>query len=169
MIGTRKAPHSARSWWADVSHGTLSLATDGSFSYSPAPDYYGSDSFTYLANNSAKESNIATVRIQVLPVNDGPPTANDQDVSTNRNTPLNITLTASDDGGWALTFEVLTQPASGSLSGAAPNLVYTPNPGFIGSDSFTFKANDGEFDSNIATVRIEVLPYFPVFLPLIFK
>lgn len=153
----------------DVRNGTLSLAADGSFTYTPALDFFGTDSFSYLANDGEFDSNIATVWIQVLPVNDGLPVAHDQDVSTNENTPLNITLTVSDDGGFGLTFEVLTQPASGILSGAAPNLVYTPNPGFIGSDSFTFKANDGEFDSNIATVRIEVLPYFPVFLPLIFK
>jgi len=107
--------------------------------------------------------------IQVLPVNDGPPVAHDQDVFTNENTLLNITLTASDDGGFGLTFEVLTQPASGILSGAAPNLVYNPASDFTGSDSFTFKANDGEFDSNTATVRIEVLPFFRIYLPLILK
>lgn len=153
----------------DVRNGTLSLAADGSFTYTPALDFFGTDSFSYLANDGELDSNIATVWIQVLPVNDGLPVAHDQDVSTNENTPLNITLTVSDDGGFGLTFEVLTQPASGILSGAAPNLVYTPASDFTGSDSFTFKANDGEFDSNTATVRIEVLPFFRIYLPLILK
>jgi len=153
----------------DVRNGTLSLAADGSFTYTPALDFFGTDSFSYLANDGELDSNIATVWIQVLPVNDGPPVAHDQDVFTNENTLLNITLTASDDGGFGLTFEVLTQPASGILSGAAPNLVYNPASDFTGSDSFTFKANDGEFDSNTATVRIEVLPFFRIYLPLILK
>ena len=47
-------------------------------------------------------------------------------------------------------------PSHGTLSGIAPNLVYTPDAGYYGSDSFTFKANDGLADSNIATVKIAI-------------
>lgn len=50
----------------------------------------------------------------------------------------------------------MTGPAYGTLSGAAPSLSYTPDAGFYGADSFTFKANDGAADSNIATVSITV-------------
>ncbi|MDD5595899.1 MAG: PKD domain-containing protein, partial [Candidatus Omnitrophica bacterium] len=53
-------------------------------------------------------------------------------------------------------YTVLTSPTQGSLSGTAPNLNYAPNTGYIGDDSFTFKANDGQFDSNIATVSLHV-------------
>jgi hypothetical protein len=52
----------------------------------------------------------------------------------------------------------VTTPAHGTLSGTAPNLTYTPDSNFNGSDSFTFKANDGHADSNVATVSITVTP-----------
>ncbi len=57
-----------------------------------------------------------------------------------------------------LTFIVVTQPTHGALSGTAPNLTYTPAANYHGPDSFTFKANDGTVDSNIATVSITVNP-----------
>jgi hypothetical protein len=67
-----------------------------------------------------------------------------------------ITLTASDVDGDSLTYSVVTTPVSGSLSGSAPNLTYTPNNNFNGQDSFTFTVNDGTVDSNEATVSITV-------------
>ena len=51
---------------------------------------------------------------------------------------------------------MVTGPTKGTLSGTAPNLTYTPNANANGADSFTFKANDGTVDSNIATVSITV-------------
>jgi Bacterial Ig domain len=84
------------------------------------------------------------------------PVANPQSVSTPQDTAKAVTLTASDADGDALTYTVVTSPAHGSLSGTAPNLTYTPTSGYTGPDSFTFKANDGTGDSNVATVSITV-------------
>ena len=67
-----------------------------------------------------------------------------------------MTLSGVDVDGDALTYSVVGQPSSGMLSGAAPNLTYTPNEDFNGSDSFTFKANDSAVDSTIETVSITV-------------
>ena len=58
--------------------------------------------------------------------------------------------------GDPLTFSVVTSPTHGALSGTAPNLTYTPAADYNGPDSFTFKANDGTVDSNIATISITV-------------
>lgn len=91
----------------------------------------------------------------LLPTNRSP-IANDQNVTTAQNTPVNITLTASDTDGDPLTYSIVSNPANGQLTGTAPNLIYTPRNGFSGSDSFTFKANDGKTDSNIATISITV-------------
>ena len=52
----------------DPSHGTLTLDAAGSFTYTPAADYSGLDSFTYKANDGADESNVATVRLTVAPL-----------------------------------------------------------------------------------------------------
>jgi uncharacterized protein len=57
------------------SHGVLTLNTDGSFTYTPAANYNGPDSFTYKANDGALDSNVATVSITVTPVNDAPTAA----------------------------------------------------------------------------------------------
>jgi len=84
------------------------------------------------------------------------PVAQDQSVFTEVNTSVNITLTATDVDGDSLTYQVLSQPLHGSLSGVAPTLTYIPNTGFAGNDSFTFKANDGKIDSLAATVQITV-------------
>jgi hypothetical protein len=85
-----------------------------------------------------------------------PPVANDQSVSTPVDTPVAITLTATDDNGDSLIYSVESDPAHGTLSGMGASLTYTPDSGYAGPDSFTFSANDGEFDSNIATVSITV-------------
>jgi hypothetical protein len=69
-------------------------------------------------------------------------------------TPKAITLLATDVDGDPLTYQIAAQPAHGTLSGTPPNVTYTPAAGYSGSDSFTFKANDGRVDSNIATVSI---------------
>ncbi|HKX61619.1 MAG TPA: lamin tail domain-containing protein, partial [Verrucomicrobiae bacterium] len=69
-----------------------------------------------------------------------------------------ITLRGSDPNGGTLAFLIVSPPANGSLSGTPPNVTYTPSPGFAGNDAFTFKVNDGAFDSLPATVSIKVVP-----------
>jgi O-glycosyl hydrolase len=73
-------------------------------------------------------------------------------------TPQAIMLAATDPNGDGLTYTVVDSPQHGTLSGTAPNLTYAPAAGFTGTDSFTFKANDGQADSNVATVSITVAP-----------
>jgi len=85
-----------------------------------------------------------------------PPVANNQDITINKNTQQTITLTATDPNNDPLTYTILTQPAHGTLTGTAPNLNYNPDTDYVGTDSFTFKANDGTFDSNTATVSMTV-------------
>ncbi len=109
--------------------------------------------FSVTDKNGATSSD--TVDITVV---NRAPIANDQSVSTDEDTDLPITLTASDEDGDPLTYSVLTLPTNGTLSGIAPNLTYTPNPDFFGPDSFTFQVNDGLANSNTATVSITVNP-----------
>lgn len=94
------------------------------------------------------------------------PVADAQAVVVLEDGSLPITLTGSDTNNDTLTFAVGTGPANGSLSGAAPNLTYTPNGDYNGADSFTFTANDGQLSSTAATVSITVTPVNdqPVFI-----
>lgn len=87
-----------------------------------------------------------------------PPKALDQALRTPEDTPLTLTLTGSDSQNDPLTFELLEPPAHGTLSGTAPDLVYTPAPNFNGPDRLTFRTHDGQFDSAPGTVTIEVVP-----------
>jgi hypothetical protein len=84
------------------------------------------------------------------------PVADDQSVSTDEDTAQSVTLTATDANDDTLVYSIVAQPTNGTLSGTAPNVTYTPNVNYSGSDSFTFKANDGTVDSNVATVSITV-------------
>src|SRR5207237_1438533 len=113
------------------------------------------DSLTFTAKDATLVSTAATVTITVTPVND-PPVANAQSVTTAEDTAAPIVLTGSDVDGDALTFTIATQPAHGTLTGTAPNVTYTPVANYNGPDSFTYKANDGALNSNIATVAIAV-------------
>src|SRR5207253_6480210 len=132
------------------------LNAHGGFTYTPTLNYDGPDSFTYKANAGPRNSNVATVTITVTSVND-PPVANAQSVTTNQDTAKAISLTATDVDGDPLSYAVVTAPTHGALSGAAPNLTYTPSAGYFGPDSFTFKANDGTVDSAAATVSLTVV------------
>ncbi|WP_041584612.1 Ig-like domain-containing protein [Syntrophus aciditrophicus] len=136
------------------SHGTLS-GTAPDLTYTPASGYSGLDSFTFKVNDGTVDSASATVSITVTAVNDAP-VANAQSVSTAEDTAKAITLTGSDPDGDSLTYSVVTSPSHGTLSGTAPDLIYTPASNYSGSDSFTFKVNDGTVDSSPATVSITI-------------
>ena len=136
--------------------GTLS-GTAPNLIYRPSADYNGSDSFTFRANDGTANSNTATVSITITPVNDAPVAVSGSAV-TSEGAPVSITLSASDKDSGSLTYAVVNTPGRGTLSGTAPNLIYTPSADYNGSDSFTFRANDGTANSNTATVSITITP-----------
>jgi len=109
---------------------------------------------------SGVSKSAGTVTIEGTTINTAP-VASDKTISTTEGTPVAVTLTATDADGDALTYTVVSSPTNGTLSGTAPALTYTPNAGFTGTDSFTYKANDSALDSNIATVMITVSQALP--------
>ena len=87
------------------------------------------------------------------------PIANDLMVTTDEDIPINLMLTGSDVDGDILIYEIVNGPSHGSLTtDTLPNTTYTPNKDYNGTDSFTFKVNDGIIDSNVATVYITIAP-----------
>ena len=135
-------------------NGTINLAGD-TVIYTPDDNFNGSNSLTFYANDGTEDSNTATVSITVNPVNDAP-VSTDQEVTTDENTTLDITLSATDVDGDDLTYVIDQQPTNGSIALTDDVATYTPNDNFNGSDSFTFYANDGTKNSNTATIYIEV-------------
>lgn len=136
-------------------HGTLSGEAPN-LTYAPNANYYGPDSFTFnFEDGNGSSPTDGVVTINVTAVNDAP-VANDQTVSIPEDTDLNIVLTAADVDSANLTYFVVDGPSNGTLTGTAPNLTYRPNLNYNGDDSFTFKASDGEFNSEAAVVTITI-------------
>ena len=105
-------------------HGTLALNADGSFTYTPAANYNGPDSFTYKANDGTADSNTATVTITVNAVNDAPVATADS-YSTDEDTPLSVGAPGvlandTDPEGSALNAVLVTGPAHGTASRSTP-------------------------------------------------
>ena len=145
------------------SHGSLVLNANGSFTYTPAANYFGPDSFTYRANDGSVNSNTATVSITVVVVND-PPTAANDSYNVNEDTALNIAAPGvlGNDGdvdGDALTAVLVSGPLHGALVlNANGSFGYSPAANYFGPDGFTYRASDGSASSNLATVSITVNP-----------
>jgi VCBS repeat-containing protein len=146
------------------SHGTLNMAEDGSFQYTPEAGYMGLDSFLYFASDGASDSQLAAVTIRVGEGGD-PPVAADDSYSIDEDGVLSVALsdgvlandTTSD--GETPVASLVSGPANGTLSlGADGSITYLPSANFNGVDSFTYKATDAAGDSNIATVTITVNP-----------
>lgn len=132
------------------------LAGSGpNYNYKPQDNYFGQDSFTFKASDGKEDSNIATVSINIIAVNDKP-IAEDMVLNGTEDMSLSIDLIASDSDNNTLVYQFISQPTNGRLSGILPNLIYVPNNNFNGTDNFTFLVNDGEYDSNTATVNINI-------------
>ena len=148
-----------------VSNGTLTLNSDGSFSYIHDGSETTSDSFSYKINDGTQDSGNATVNLTITPVNDAPVLATNTGMTINEDSAA-TTLTTSmlnvtdvDNSDAQLTYTVTTSPTKGSLSHssftqaqlAAGLINYTPSADQYGADSFTFTVSDGAGGSISAT------------------
>jgi hypothetical protein len=135
-----------------IDHGVTIPAGQTSVDVSPAE----TTTYTLTATNG---SGSVTRNVAVI-VKSGSPTALDQTLTIPQDTPTPVTLQGNDPNtppaGW--TWAIVAPPANGVLSGTAPALTYTPDTGFTGTDSFTFRIHDGIGDSNTATVTMRVNP-----------
>jgi VCBS repeat-containing protein len=130
---------------------------DGGVTYTPSENFNGIDTFTYTLDDSDGGTSVVEVTVRVVPVNDPPSLANET-MTTGEDYSTKIALPTIDLDGDVLTYTILELPSHGRLRGKGPDFIYRPDANYYGSDSFTLKANDGQVDSNIATVTIIVLP-----------
>jgi hypothetical protein len=123
-------------------------SSSGSFDISSIGGDSSSDSFSFDSSTDSNSSDTA---------NNNSPKAKSQSVIMDENTTKSIKLSASDKDGELLVFTNLSKPRHGILEDSIPpDVTYKPDPGFSGSDAFTFKAYDGVDFSKIATISIEV-------------
>ena len=138
-------------------NGTVSLDSNGNFTFTPEANFSGDATFRYLVcdDGSPSKCSVQEAAVNVTAVNDAP-VADDQSVTTDEDTAREVSLSGSDVEGDALGYTIVSAPQHGIVSGKGANLTYTPAEEYRGPDSFTFKASDGIADSDLATVSIAV-------------
>lgn len=144
------------------SNGTVVVAPNGAFNYTPNPNFSGTDSFTYRVRDPFDNTDTATVTITVNAVNDPPVAAGDSYV-TDEDTTLTVAAAAgvldndSDADGDALTAVLVRDVSNGTLTlNGDGSFDYLPDANFNGTDSFTYLPNDGSADGNTVTVELTV-------------
>ncbi|RYF51489.1 MAG: tandem-95 repeat protein, partial [Cytophagaceae bacterium] len=138
-------------------HGTLTLAADGSYRYVADKGYVGADSFIYAASDGKASAN-ATVAIDVAAVPNSTPTVTNDAASTTGTVAAtgNVLSNDKDADGDALTASLVEGPTHGTLTFAADGgYSYVADKGYVGADSFIYAASDGKASAN-ATVAIDV-------------
>ncbi len=131
----------------------LTYTPDADFPYAVKPD--ATDSFTFQMNDRLLSSPVYTVNIVVTNVNDAPVAA-DIVEETTEDTSVVVSLVASDIENDSLTYETANGPSRGTLTGSGSAITYEPDPGYVGPDSFDYRAHDGTGYSEYASVTITV-------------
>lgn len=157
-----------------ASAGSVQATGGDTVTFTPAPDFTGTTSFTYRARDGGPdtvaahaESNTATVTITVVETNDPPTATADRfDMAQAQRHQVQapgVLANDTDVDGDPLTAVLVTGTSHGSLS-LSPNgsFSYTPDPGFRGADSFTYQAHDRTTTSTAATVTLDVAPMLSV-------
>ena len=149
-----------------AAHGTLTAGPGANqVTYTPALNFNGTTSFTYLVDDGVpstvgahKQSNVATATITVVPVNDAP-LVDPKSATTNEDTSVNMQATGTDvEDGSTLTWSVASGPAHGGAS-CVPSTglcTYTPALNFNGADSFVVRGTDSGGLSATATFSVTV-------------
>jgi len=144
-------------------HGSLSLVSGDKVTYTPTANYFGTDSFTFKANDGDLDSNTATISISITPVNDAPVAVDDTYTMEEKDSltipALGVLANDTDVDGDSLTAIVVDTVSNGTLTlNSDGSFTYTPTEFFNGTDSFTYKAKDAVLESDLAVVTITVTP-----------
>jgi hypothetical protein len=146
---------------AAPANGTVTLQSNGAFTYVPRKNFYGADAFAYQASNGTTASATATVSITVTFVNQAPVAANDS-ASTRKGKSVTVNVLANDidvDGTLVPSSVAIgSAPRNGTATRQANGtVVYAPKRTFTGTDSFTYTVQDDHgARSNAATVTVQV-------------
>lgn len=133
----------------DAKNGTVALSASGEYTYTPAPDFVGKDTYTYTACDTSGLCATATVEILVTP------DAADDTSSTKRNVP--VTSSAAKNDTKALVYNKLSDPSNGTVTLKADgSYEYVPKKGFVGVDEFKYNACDPLDATNCAEAVVKI-------------
>ncbi|HQN44894.1 MAG TPA: tandem-95 repeat protein, partial [Anaerolineaceae bacterium] len=160
---------------SNPTNGTVALDA-GTITFTPTADFNGTAGFDYTISDGTL-TDTGHVTVTVIAINDAPVAADDayemdEDTVLTINAP-GVLNNDTDADGDTLTAVLVAGPTNGTLTlNADGSFTYTPAPNFFGTDTFTYVANDGTSDSNVATVTITVAdmpePKY-IYLPVILK
>jgi len=145
-------------------NGTFSPVDAGGFTYEPNPGFSGVDTFTYEVSDGQLTAGPISAQFVVISINKKPQ-ANPDSWSVTQNTKLNVQASAGvlkndlDPQGATLYAILEAYPKNGTLTPVdGGGFSYSPNPGFVGTDIFTYHNSNGSLVSNSTTVSITVTP-----------
>ena len=136
--------------------GTVALV-GGNWVFTPTANFTGTASITYTIaeQDGGTDTAIHTVTVAVPPA----PVVNNDVFTTQYGTALNGTVTPNDTVAPGSTFTTLSQPGNGTLSFKPDGTyVYTPSPGFVGTETFVYRVTDPAGQAAIAVEVIRVMP-----------
>ncbi|MEO1208235.1 MAG: Ig-like domain-containing protein, partial [Cyanobacteria bacterium J06638_20] len=135
-------------------NGTVTINPDGTVTYTPNPDFSGTDTFTYTVT-SGGVTETATVEVTV----DAVPDPTDDSFRIREDAPLRGSVTDTDEGDGPATYALVGRPKNGEIVfNPDGTFTYTPNPDFNGTEEFTYTITDANGDAKTATARIVVTP-----------
>lgn len=139
-------------------NGTVAVA-GGIATYTPAANFFGTDSFTYVASDGAGGMSTGTVTITVLSVNDAPVAVVDNfTINEDVTSTLDVRANDTDVDGNPLTLINLSTPSDGTVTIVNNAARYVPPPNFNGVATFTYTISDGAGGFATAMVSVTVLP-----------
>ncbi|MDH3741673.1 MAG: tandem-95 repeat protein [Hyphomicrobiales bacterium] len=145
---------------AFADNGIVTINDDGTLDYTPNANFFGKETITYTVSDGNGGTGTGTVFVTVGPVNDDP-VANDDAVSTNEDTPLNIDALANDVDVDADTLSIFSPTAlhgSVFVNEDDGTLNYTPDDDFNGTDTITYWIEDGNDGTDTGEVTVTVAP-----------
>ncbi|MDR9852064.1 Ig-like domain-containing protein [Paenibacillus sp. VCA1] len=142
---------------SDPKHGTVTVSPDGTWKYEPDPGYVGPDIFTVIVDDGKGGKTTSTITVNVTDKPNQPPVTRDENVTTPNNTSVTGSVYGIDPDGDQLTFTKGSDPKHGSVTvNPDGTWTYTPEPGYVGEDSFTVIVDDGKGGKTTSTVTVNV-------------
>ncbi|WP_299692465.1 Ig-like domain-containing protein [uncultured Tateyamaria sp.] len=139
-------------------NGTVTVNPDGTIEYTPDPDFNGTDTITYIAEDPEGNQTEGTITVTVAPVNDAPDAVNDV-AETDEETPVTIDVLANDTDvdGDDLTITAASVPTEqGTVDIVGNQLVFTPAEDFFGEATISYSIEDGNGGTDVAEVTVTV-------------
>ncbi|MHA6316122.1 Ig-like domain-containing protein, partial [Altererythrobacter sp. CAU 1778] len=142
---------------ASAPNGTVTINPDGTITYTPNPDFNGTDTITYTISDGNGGTATATAVVAVTPIND-PPVANADAFTGTEDTPLVLDVLANDTD---VDRDPLTVTAASSPDGTITinpdgTLTFVPNPNFTGTTTVTYTISDGNGGTSTVTSTITI-------------